>query len=99
MDSVSHVLEREETLVSPTADIVAAHFSKNSVSVSHSPVLIQNVHGALAGLGSGTGASDGQRPEPALSVRSSVKPDYLICLMRVGCALPEGGASLHPREG
>ncbi len=80
MDSVSHDFDREETLVSLTADIVAAHVSNNSVSASDLPVLIQNVHGALAGLGSGVVVSDGQRPEPAVSVRSSVKPDYLICL-------------------
>ncbi len=80
MDSVGHEFDREETLVSLTADIVAAHVSNNSVSVSDLPVLIQNVHGALAGLGSAPAASDGERPEPAVSVRSSVKPDFLICL-------------------
>ena len=80
MDSESYESDREETLVSLTADIVAAHVSNNSVSASDLPVLIQNVHGALAGLGTGVVVSDGQRPEPAVSVRSSVKPDYLICL-------------------
>ena len=80
MDSVIQDFDRGETLVSLTADIVAAHVSNNSVSVGDLPVLIQNVHGALAGLGSGMVASDGQRPEPAVSVRSSIKPDYLICL-------------------
>ena len=80
MDSLSHEFDRDEALVSLTAEIVAAHVSNNSVSVSDLPVLIQNVHGALAGLGSGQVSSDGQRPEPAVSVRSSVKPDYIICL-------------------
>jgi predicted transcriptional regulator len=37
----------QETLVTLTADIVAAHVSNNSVAVSDIPVLIQNVHGAL----------------------------------------------------
>jgi predicted transcriptional regulator len=41
-----------ETLMTMTADIVAAHVSNNSVAVSDLPALIANVHGALAGLGS-----------------------------------------------
>ena len=80
MDSVGNEFERDESLVSLTADIVAAHVSNNSVSVSDLPVLIQNVHGALAGLHGDAGAGDPQRPEPAVSVRASVKPDFLICL-------------------
>ena len=82
MDSVDHEFEREDTLVSLTADIVAAHVSNNSVSVSDLPALIQNVHGALAGLGGGGGggAAEVSRPEPAVSVATSVKPDFIICL-------------------
>jgi predicted transcriptional regulator len=79
MDSVGHEFDRESSLVSLTADIVAAHVSNNNVPVEDLPVLIQNVHGALAGL-AGPAAVDTQRPEPAVSVRASVKPDYLICL-------------------
>jgi predicted transcriptional regulator len=41
--------ELHETLITLTADIVAAHVSNNSVAVSDLPVLIQNVHGALSG--------------------------------------------------
>ncbi|MBO9714871.1 MucR family transcriptional regulator [Sphingomonas sp.] len=69
----------QETLVTLTADIVAAHVSNNSVAVSDLPVLIQNVHGALAGLGR-TAAEPEVKQEPAVSVRSSVKPDYIVCL-------------------
>jgi len=42
-------------------------------------VLIQNVHGALSGLGAPT-AEPEVKQEPAVSVRSSVKPDYIVCL-------------------
>lgn len=68
-----------ETLIALTADIVSAHVSNNSVSVSDLPALIQNVHNALATL-------DGKVPEPeikqepAVSIRASVKPDYIVCL-------------------
>ena len=68
-----------ETLITLTADIVSAHVSNNSVAVSDLPLLIGNVHGALAGLGGGS-AAPAARPEPAVSVRSSVKPDYVVCL-------------------
>ncbi|OYY77351.1 MAG: transcriptional regulator [Sphingomonas sp. 28-62-20] len=47
--------EVQETLITLTADIVAAHVSNNSVAVSDLPV-------------------------PAVSIRSSIKPDYITCL-------------------
>ena len=71
--------ELQETLITLTADIVAAHVSNNSVAVSDLPVLIANVHGALAGLG-GAAPVPEVKQEPAVSVRSSIKPDYIVCL-------------------
>lgn len=68
-----------ETLIALTADIVSAHVSNNSVAVSDVPALIQNVHNALATLGGKTQEPEA-RPEPAVSVRASIKPDYIICL-------------------
>ncbi|MDX3910924.1 MAG: MucR family transcriptional regulator [Sphingobium sp.] len=68
-----------EMLITLTSDIVAAHVSNNSVSVSDLPVLIQNVYGALAGL-STTPPPPEVKLEPAVSVRSSIKPDYIVCL-------------------
>ena len=64
-------------LVSLTADIVAAHVTNNSVSVGDLPQLISNVHGALSGL---SGPAPVEPQEPKVPVRSSVKPDYIICL-------------------
>ncbi|MDF0487741.1 MucR family transcriptional regulator [Sphingomonas sp. H39-1-10] len=66
-------------LLTLTADIVAAHVSNNSVAVGDLPVLIKNVHGSLSGL------SSPKEPEPvaqapAVSIRSSVKPDHIVCL-------------------
>ncbi|MYL97419.1 transcriptional regulator [Novosphingobium sp. FGD1] len=68
-----------ETLITLASDIVAAHVSNNSVSVEDLPTLITNVYGALAGLGT-TAPVEEEKPEPAVSVRSSVKPDYIVCL-------------------
>ena len=69
----------QEAIITLTADIVAAHVSNNSVAVSDIPTLIQNVHSALIGLSSPQ-VVDAPRGEPAVSIRSSIKPDYIVCL-------------------
>ena len=67
-----------ETLITLTSDIVAAHVSNNSVAVEDVTALIQNVYGALAGLG--TTPAPEEKLQPAVSVRASIKPDHIICL-------------------
>ena len=71
--------DMSETLITLTSDIVAAHVANNNVEVSDVPTLIQTVYSALAGLG-GKEQPKEERPEPAVSVRASVKPDYIVCL-------------------
>ena len=71
--------QNAETLITLTADIVAAHVSNNSVAVNDLPQLIQNVHGALAALG-GKPEEPEVKLEPKVPVRSSVKPDFIVCL-------------------
>lgn len=68
-----------EMLITLTSDIVAAHVSNNSVEVHEVSTLIGNVYGALAGLGQPVVVEE-KAPEPAVSVRASVKPDYIVCL-------------------
>ena len=51
-----------DTLIALTADIVAAHVSNNSVAVNDLPLLIQNVHQALAGISSSTAAQANGSP-------------------------------------
>jgi predicted transcriptional regulator len=69
----------DDTLLTLTADIVAAHVSNNSVAVNDLPNLIQNVHSALNGIYR-TAAAPEARPEPKVSIRASIKPDYIVCL-------------------
>lgn len=71
--------EMQETFITLTADIVAAHVSNNSVSVSDLPALIANVHGALSKLDQ-PAAAPTVKQEPAVSIRTSIKPDYVVCL-------------------
>jgi predicted transcriptional regulator len=69
----------DDTLLTLTADIVAAHVSNNSVAVNDLPSLIQNVHAALTGISGPSNAAE-PKPEPKVSIRSSIKPDYIVCL-------------------
>lgn len=71
--------DRAETLITLTSDIVAAHVSNNNVDVSDVPTLISNVYGALAVLGQDEDPVE-EVPEPAVSIRASIKPDYIVCL-------------------
>jgi predicted transcriptional regulator len=68
-----------ETLITLTSDIVAAHVSNNNVDVDQLPSLITNVYGALAGLGQ-DGDPVEELPDPAVSIRASVKKDHIVCL-------------------
>lgn len=69
----------DETILTLAADIVRAHVSHNSVATCDLPMLIQSVFGALAALGQDAPVVEEPRP-PAVSVRSSVRPDALVCL-------------------
>jgi len=71
--------DAEDTLLTLTADIVAAHVSNNSVAVNDLPNLIQNVHGALSGIWGARSAPEAKR-ESKVPIRSSIKPDYIVCL-------------------
>jgi len=67
-----------EMLITLTADIVTAHVANNNVDGETLPSLIANVYGALSGLGAESTVEE--RPEPAVTVRASVKSDHLVCL-------------------
>jgi predicted transcriptional regulator len=66
-------------LLGLTAEIVTSHVSNNAVSTADLPGLIENVYASLA-RASAPAAPTTTRQEPAVSVRASVKPDYLVCL-------------------
>ena len=70
----------EGNLTRLTADVVAAYVSNNSVPTGQLADLIRSVHSSLSGL-SGQPAEPKSEPlKPAVPVRKSVHPDYLICL-------------------
>jgi predicted transcriptional regulator len=68
------------TLVELTAQIVSAYVGKNAVPASDLAALIQEVHDALGRATSDPVAPLREEPKPAVTVKKSVMPDYIICL-------------------
>ena len=69
---------KPQDVLSLTAEIVAAHVSNNTVPLADLPALIQQVFHTLASIGNGEPQQP--RPEPAVPVKKSVMPDYIVCL-------------------
>ena len=69
-------IEQREELLELTAAIVEAHVSNNAIAVSDLPGLIATVREALAEIGEGRAP----KGEPAVSIKTSVKPGYIVCL-------------------
>jgi predicted transcriptional regulator len=68
-----------EDLLQLTTEIVTAHLSHNKVNTADLPMLIQATHAALE-KASAPAEPEAPAPEPAVSIRTSVKPDYIVCL-------------------
>ncbi len=66
-------------LLGLTAQIVSAHVSHNPVPASELPNLIQEVFRTLNGVGSAP-PPEPERPQPAVPIKKSITPGYLICL-------------------
>lgn len=69
---------KQTEILAHTAQIVAAHVGHNAIAPNDVPTLIKSVHDALTSVG--TPEPEEPQQEPAVSIRRSVQPDYLICL-------------------
>jgi predicted transcriptional regulator len=65
-------------LITLTTDIVSAHVSNNSVAVADLPQLISQVYQSLSGIGKIPAVA--ARPQPAVPIKRSIHPDYIVCL-------------------
>jgi predicted transcriptional regulator len=63
-----------------TADIVSAYVSNNSVAATDMSSLINQVHQALIRVSGGQADGMAEPPKPAIPVKRSITPDYIICL-------------------
>src|SRR5258708_39504531 len=62
-----------------TTEVVAALVSNNTVPAAALPHLINQVYQSLSNIGAGT-VPVAERPQPAVSVKKSITPDYIVCL-------------------
>ena len=69
-----------DPLLAPTAQIVSAHLRHNNTPANSIPLLIQQIYAALRELGSAPEPAQRQPQEPAVPIKRSVFPDYIICL-------------------
>jgi len=67
-------------IIELTAEIVASYVENNALATGDVPALIQSVHRALTSIASGVEAVEAAPKEPAVPVRRSITPDYLVCL-------------------
>ncbi|HEY4250833.1 MAG TPA: MucR family transcriptional regulator [Roseomonas sp.] len=67
-------------LLGLTAEIVAAHVSNNSVALPDLPALIQDVYRTLSNVGMPPAPPAAEKPQPAVPIKKSITPEYLICL-------------------
>ena len=71
---------KSDDLLKLATDIVAAYVSNNPIPVAEVPGMIKSVHSTLGGLTT-AGSSDAQTSQkPAVTVKKSITPEYIICL-------------------
>lgn len=70
----------QNELLTLTTEIVASHVSNNTVAVTDLPELIRQVFGSLATLGGNAEPEQPEKPVPAVPVKRSVHPDFIVCL-------------------
>lgn len=68
------------SLMEQTTRIVEAYVSNNSLDAKDIPSFIGDVHQALCRISDGAPQIEREEPKPAVSVKRSVMPDYIICL-------------------
>ena len=70
----------QNELLALTTEIVASHVSNNTVAVSDLPEVIQKVYGSLNMLSPEPEPQQAEKPQPAVAIKKSVTPEYIICL-------------------
>ncbi|HKD21487.1 MAG TPA: MucR family transcriptional regulator [Rhizomicrobium sp.] len=71
---------RADELLKFASEIVAAYVSNNPIPVSEIPAMIKSVHATLGGLAGGTASEAPTTLKPAVAVKKSVTPEYIVCL-------------------
>jgi predicted transcriptional regulator len=69
-----------EDILRMTAEVVSAYLSNNILPAGQISEVIQAVHGSLNALSTGKLDGSSEPPKPAVPIKKSVSPDYIICL-------------------
>jgi predicted transcriptional regulator len=69
-----------QSLIEMTTTVVAAYLRNNAVASNQISEVIHTVHDALKGLSNGRGEPEPEPLKPAVPIRRSVTPDYIVCL-------------------
>ena len=69
-----------KNFVDLTADIVSAYLSNNPTPAAEIPGLISQIHAALVRVSSGRTDTPAEPAKPAVSIKKSISPDYIVCL-------------------
>ena len=89
---VTDDVEPPSSLAQLTAEIVSAYVSNNQIAPSELAGLIRTVAGQLSKVGAEPDQPAEEKPEPAVSVRRSIRPDHLVCLI---CGKPQKVLKRH----
>ncbi|MES1991041.1 MAG: MucR family transcriptional regulator [Pseudomonadota bacterium] len=73
-------MSAKSELIDLTTEIVSAYVGHNKVAAEELSALIRQVHEALQSASEGGAKAPVEKSEPAVAVRKSITPDYLICL-------------------
>jgi predicted transcriptional regulator len=73
-------MEDNTQLLDMTVDIVSAYVGNNNVQATDVPALISSIHAALSQISTGVAEVEPEIKDPAVPVRKSITPDFLICL-------------------
>lgn len=73
-------MDDSSTHIELAADLVRAYVANNTIAAADIPALIADVHAALTRLASGKVEEPVAELKPAVSVRKSVNPDFIVCL-------------------
>ena len=73
-------MEDNTQLLDMTVDIVSAYVGNNNVQATDVPGLISSIHAALTQISTGVAEVEPEIKEPAVPIRKSITPDFLICL-------------------
>ena len=80
MSSSDTQMSKADDLLKFASDIVAAYVANNPIPVGEIPGMIKSIHATLGGLSGGAAIDGPTAQKPAIPVKKSITPEYIVCL-------------------